>query len=99
MKNKILFLIFFYFLSFTWALPTTLLGITVALGLFAAGKRPERFGPCLCFHIGNGWGFELGLFFIGDKGKSYELDCHEAGHQIQACLLGPFTLFVFTIFF
>ena len=97
-KNKKLFLTLYWVLSFTWALPTTLLGGLVALGLLITGHKPKRYCCALCFPLGSDWGLELGLFFIGSKDEDEELKQHEFGHHLQACfLLGPLTLFVATI--
>lgn len=95
MKKKLV-IVLFYVLSFTWALPTTLLGGVAALFLFIIGKKPEKWGPCFTFRITNGYGLEMGLFFLSPKDyKSVHINCHEVGHQLQACfILGPFQLFV-----
>ena len=97
-KNKGLFLFAFWVLSFTWALPTTILGALIALGLLVTGHKPKRYGPCICFPITEDWGLELGLFFICTKDEDEQLKQHEFGHHLQACfLLGPLTLFLATI--
>lgn len=96
--NKKLFLFLYWFLSFTWALPTTLLGAIVALGLIITGHKPKKFCSSICFPITEDWGLELGIFFICSKDKSVALMEHEYGHQLQACfLLGPLTIFWATI--
>lgn len=95
--NKMLFLILFYLCSFTWALPTTILGGLIGIVLMIVTKKHYKFGPCICLPLGDRWGFELGLWFIGCDDNDYDLSCHEFGHQLQACILGPFTLFVATI--
>ena len=97
MKKK-LFLTLYWVLTFTWALPTTILGSIVALGLLITGHKPYVFCSGLCFPVADDWGFELGVFFIGSKDKDVQLMEHEYGHHLQACfLLGPLTLFVATI--
>lgn len=91
-------LIGFWILSFTWALPTTLLGALVALGLIVTGHKPERFGPICYFRLNVHFGLELGCFFISPKRASYSLKCHELGHHLQACYVyGPVTLFAVCI--
>ena len=95
--NKIAFLILFYLCSFTWALPTTIIGGLAGIVMMIATKKFYRFGPCICLPLGDNWGFEMGLFFIGTKDKDYDLSCHEFGHQLQACILGPFTFFIATL--
>lgn len=97
MKKK-LFLALYWVLTFTWALPTTILGSIVALGLLITGHKPYVFCSGLCFPVAEDWGLELGVFFIGAKDKDIPLAEHEYGHHLQACfLLGPLTLFVATI--
>ena len=95
--NKMLFLILFYLCSFTWALPTTILGGLIGVVLMVTKKKHYKFGPCICLPFGDGWGLELGLFFVGSDDNDYDLACHELGHQVQACILGPLTLFIATI--
>lgn len=90
--NKSVFL--FFLLSFTWALPTTILGALVSLALIATGRRPKKFGPCWRIPTKNNYGLELGLFFVASDNSPYTLKCHEVGHHLQACFLfGPLTLF------
>ena len=97
-KKKKLTMVLFWILSFTWALPTTILGAIVALALRCAGYKPTKFGPCWCFEMDVNFGLELGLFFIAPKGNYYSLKCHEIGHHLQACFLfGPLALFVCSI--
>lgn len=80
----------FYFLSLTWGLPITLLGILVALVLLIAGKKPKRWGYCYYFEVGERWGgTELGIFFITDKTCGVHTKNHELGHAIQNCYFGP----------
>ena len=80
----------FYFLSFTWGLPTTLAGCLAALILLAAGKRPKKWGYCYYFEIGKNWGgMSLGIFFIKGTAESIHIKNHEHGHSIQNCHFGP----------
>lgn len=80
----------FYLLSFTWGLPLTLFGLLVAGILLLLGHRPKRFGPCLCFELGEGWGgSELGLVFLKCRDGDIRLSSHEYGHALQNCLYGP----------
>ena len=58
----------FYFLSFTWGLPVTLLGLVMALVCVICGKKPKKWGYCWYFDVGEHWGgTELGIFFIKDS--------------------------------
>lgn len=98
-KNKKTFLVLYWILSFTWALPTTILGGLIGLILIITGHKPKKFAPGHWnFALSEDWGLELGLFAIVDKDRSPDLMAHEYGHHLQACfLLGPLTLFVATI--
>lgn len=84
----------FYFLSFTWGALLTLAGLLVAAVLLCLGHRPKKYGPCLCFEIGRGWGgFNLGVVFLTAKGASGATKKHELGHAIQNCKYGIFAIF------
>ena len=95
MKFKIFM---FYFLSVTWGLPFTLVGLIVALILRALGQHSKKFALVRFFEIGKGWGgLNLGLFFICDQQSTFSLRCHEFGHAIQNCMFGPLTPFIICI--
>lgn len=89
MKRKL-----FYLLSLTWGLPLTICGYAVALFLMARGHRPRRFGACWYFIIGKTYwgGLNLGPIILTDKMDSEPLKCHEHGHGIQNCIMGPLIL-------
>ena len=89
MKRKL-----FYLLSLTWGLPLTICGYAVALFLMASGHRPRRFGACWYFIIGKTYwgGLNLGPVFLTDKMDDEDLKCHEHGHGIQNCFMGPLIL-------
>jgi hypothetical protein len=88
----------FYLLSFTWGLLMTIIGLIVALILIIAGYKPEKYGYCLHFKIGNYWGgISLGLVFITDKTPSKHTKNHEHGHSIQNCYWGILFPFVIAI--
>lgn len=92
--NKFLF----YFLSFTWGLPMTLIGLIVSFVLVITGHKPKKYGYCLHFKVGNNWGgVNLGIVFITDKTPDDDTKNHEHGHGIQNCYWGPLFLFVITI--
>lgn len=94
MINKIVY----YVLAITWGLPLTLIGGLVALVLLATGHRPKRFGWCLYFEVGTGWGgLELGLIFLCQKNAPYDTKAHEFGHSIQNCFFGPLMIFIVSI--
>ena len=84
----------FYLLTFTWGLPFTLIGLITALLLRLCGHRPKKHGYCYYFELGDNWGgINLGLFFIVDKQSDRRIRCHEHGHAVQNCYLGPLMLF------
>ena len=81
----------FYLRSFTWGLPVNVGGAVVALGMLATGHKPKRFGNCISFEIGKGWGGgSLGIFL-------FALKAHEHGHSIQNCYYGPLMPFLVNI--
>lgn len=85
MKNKIAF----YTLSFTWGLPMTLIGLISACVLICAGRKPKRWGGCLCFTVGEKWGgLNLGIVIVTDRWDSKRIKNHEFGHAIQNCRYG-----------
>ena len=74
----------FYLRSFTWGLPVNLGGAVVALGMLATGHKPKRFGNCISFEVGKGWGGgSLGMFLFTCKDAPLSLKAHEHGHSIQ----------------
>ena len=88
----------FYLRSFTWGLPVNLGGAVVALGMLLTGHRPERFGRCLNFSVGKGWGGgSLGVFLFTCRDASRRLKEHEHGHSIQNCFYGPLMPFLVNI--
>jgi len=92
-KNKWVF----YILSFTWGLPTVVIGAIIALFVRLAGHKPKRYGWEWCFEIPNlGWGLELGLFFIAPTGHE-SVHMHEHGHGIQNIYLGIFDPLVVSV--
>jgi hypothetical protein len=61
----------FYFLSFTWGLPMTLIGYIVATVLRAIGYKPKKWGYCYYFEIGKYWGgVNFGPIFLTSKNSS-----------------------------
>lgn len=85
----------YYLLSLTWGLPLTIAGGLVALVMLWGGFTPRRFGGCIYFEIGKGWGgLNLGLVFLCQEGASDTLKTHEFGHAIQNCFWGALMPFV-----
>lgn len=97
-QNKHMNKLTFYLLSFTWGLPLTLVGFIVGAALMIAGKKPEKWGACWYFKIGQNWGgVELGLIFLTDNTPSEHTKNHEHGHAIQNCYFGFFMPFIVCI--
>lgn len=88
----------FYFLSFTWGLPVTLLGCIAALVCIICGKKAKKWGYCWYFEVGKSWGgTELGIFFIKDSSDSTHIKNHEHGHALQNCYWGPLMIPVISL--
>ena len=93
MKTKL-----FFVLNLTWGLPMTLIGAVVALGLVISGKRPTRYGDCLCFTVGKGWGgVSLGMVMIVSQGGTDDTRNHEHGHAVQNAVYGVLMPFIVCI--
>ena len=85
----------FYLLSFTWGLPMTMTGLAVACGMRLTGHKAHRFGPCLYFEKGKGWGgMTWGFIIVACEGAEQRLLAHELGHAMQNCRFGPFMPFL-----
>lgn len=88
--------IVYWFLSLTWGLPMTLIGLIIALALLITGHKPHKFGYTFYFKVGKSWGgLNLGAIFITDSTPSEHTLCHEHGHGLQNCVFG--VLFPFLI--
>lgn len=85
----------YYLLSLTWGLPLTIVGGLFALALMGSGFTPRRYGGCVYFEVGEGWGgLNLGLVFLCQVGAPDTLKTHEFGHSIQNCMWGVLMPFV-----
>lgn len=100
--KKILFIIAYYLLNFTWGAIMSIIGLiaTVFAMLFLHGK-PHKNGCSYTVEIGGDWGgLELGCFsFVGGYSKSdpkffEHTRKHEFGHSLQNMILGPIAIFV-----
>lgn len=91
--------ILFYFVSFTWGLPLTLLGGVGVLFACLCGHKVKRFGPCFYVTLGkHRWGgLEGGPFFFCDASEERSILEHEFGHGIQNCFFGPLMLPIISI--
>lgn len=101
MKYK-LNLALFYFLSFTWGLIWTLIGLSVFafvkliykdkivvsnyMGRIKVVFKEKKFG-----------GINLGIVFFVDKNDRIHTSLHELGHSIQNIMFGPLFLFLVAI--
>ena len=80
----------FYLRSFTWGLPVNIGGAAVSVILLATDHKPHRFGRCVQFDVGKGWGGgSLGVFMFTCRDASKRLKAHEHGHSLQNCYYGP----------
>lgn len=80
----------YWLIMFTWALPTTIIGLFATLGLLIIGKKPERYGHTYRFVVSDHWGgLTLYPMFIQDKTAGEGTSRHEYGHLHQL-ILGPF---------
>ena len=88
----------FYFLSFTWGILMSLVGL-IAIAILAPFKRVHVYHGRLYGTVGNGWGgLELGCFFLcGEDCQIEYLLAHESGHGLQNIIWGPFVIFVIFI--
>lgn len=90
----------FYFLSFTWGILWTLIGLLVLLFIrIFLNKKVKEYkivaGRIAIIMKGSLPGaFELGIAYILDEYTytSYDLHTHEIGHSIQNARFGPFFL-------
>ena len=90
--------VLFWVVSLTWGLPMTLLGAVIAVVLIITGHRPRRFHYFIYFEVGEHWGgFEVGAFFVVNKGATVSIKRHEAGHGLQNIMLGVFMPFLVSI--
>ena len=79
----------FYIRSLTWGLPVNIGGAVVALVMLVTGHKPERYGRCIRFTVGKGWGGgSLGMFLFTCRDATKRLAEHEHGHSIQNCYYG-----------
>lgn len=89
MKNKKFKKILYYILNFTWGLPMTLIGLTVALVLVICNQKPKCHGGCIYFSIGKSWGgINLGFVFLTDSSEIPYILTHEFGHSVQNAYFG-----------
>lgn len=109
-NRKKKFLIFdriiFYFISFTWGLPASFIGLLIMIPFLIIGKVKTFSGRLYGIFpkfFGDNWGFEMGCFyFVANNEKNIcemniGLHRHECGHGIQNIIFGPLMLFIVSI--
>ncbi len=85
----------YYFLSFTWGLPLTFVGLLTAGVLLLLGQKPKKFHWAYYFELGKNWGgIDLGIIFICCKTLNEQEKAHEFGHSVQNCRFGLFMPFL-----
>lgn len=102
MEKKKENMLMFYFLSFTWGILWTLIGLLVLLFIrIFLNKKVKEYrivaGRIAIIMKGSLPGaFELGIAYIVSEYSytSYELHAHEIGHSIQNARYGPFFIFL-----
>lgn len=81
----------YWFLSCTWGIVMTFVGLVVSLVLIITKHKPKKFGWNIYFNVGKNWGgLELGPIFLTDTDDDFEIKCHEHGHGFQNIIMGPF---------
>lgn len=81
--KKILFIIMFWFLSLTWGLPLTIIGLLVTGFCILIGGKPHKNGCSYIVEIGGNWGgLELGPVAICG---SYATKCDKARGFGEGC--------------
>lgn len=95
---KVLKSIGFWFLSFTWGIIMTALGLLITVVLIVIGKQPKTFHRYVRIEIGKSWGgFNMGSFIVTSENPTLYTKQHEAGHGIQNIMWGPLMPFVISI--
>lgn len=95
-------MVLFYFLSFTWGILYTLIGLLVLgfIRIFLNNKikhyKVVAGRIAIITNRSLPGAFELGICYIVDQyaEKNYYLHTHEIGHSIQNIIFGPFFIFL-----
>ena len=85
----------FWFISLTWGLPMTLIGLVATLILLCRGYKPKKCRQTFYFEVGeHSWGgLTLGAVIIVAARSSEECIAHEYGHCVQNLIWGVFMPF------
>ena len=95
---KVLKSIGFWFLSFTWGIIMTALGLLITVALIVIEKQPKTFHHYVRIEIGKSWGgFNMGPFIVTSENPTLYTKQHEAGHGIQNIMFGPLMPFIVSI--
>lgn len=93
-KHKVLY----YFLSFTWGVIYTLIGLICSLILLCCGCKYKKYHKTFYQEFKENWGgVSLGMNFVICKNSGESTKAHEYGHTHQNALLGPFFIFLVAI--
>lgn len=88
----------YWFLSFTWGIIMTLVGLIVTLFLKCCGHKPRRNVYGWYTEVGGDFGgVSFGPFSVVSVDSDLELLNHEFGHSVQNCFFGPLFIFVVAI--
>lgn len=93
---RIVKLVIFYLLSFTWGAIMTVFGLIGILFSLPFNRVRVYHGRLFAFW-GKGWGgVSLGCFFFVAKDcmDNDHICSHECGHGLQNCLMGPGFLYI-----
>lgn len=94
---KVLKTILFWFLSLTWGLIMTLIGL-VGYAVLTGSANQSRYYLGVHSGISENWGgVSLGPFIFTGKSSSEATKKHELGHSIQNIILGPLFPFIIGI--
>ena len=91
----------YWVLQFTWGILGTAGGALIALACLIVGGKPSRHHSHFVVTIGNNWGgLECGCgMVVSDRmGEAWteHTKNHEAGHNFQNAVWGPFALILFS---
>lgn len=96
--RKILKIVGFRLLQWTWGFPQTLLGFVYTGMLRLAGWRSRPYeGAIAVYHRSRHGYVSLGMYFTFPGDLDIHTAAHEYGHSLQSAILGPLYLLVIGI--